>query len=249
MLINLDNVTARLIAALRATPSFSITIVPSGDPVMCKGDTSRRMVTAATDGMVASHAIYEGRLTDAIYLPYVSPLLFNKFFITDNCIGGDYKGERFKIAKLDLQKGKLYSSLDILRKLNAESNETRDETANALYQYRKCITLSGGIINEGKIRFNDSTHTAVHELIGDERTEETILEEIERVGHPINLDAYKSFVDTFVARQYDMSDDHKRHVTRAINAITFMFTSGLTISEDTIVLYGKEYPISLLLTA
>ncbi len=245
----IDNLTARLIAALRSTPHFSVTIAPSGQPVICKGDTSRRMVTAGTDGLVSSHAIYEGRLTDAMYLPYVSPLLFNKFFITENGIGCDFNDSRHKLIQLDLQRGKLYSSLEILRMLNAESNDERDEIANVIYQYRKCITLSGTSINEGSIRFNDVTHTAVHELIGDERTEETILEEIERVGRLNNLDVYKSFVDTFVARQYEMSEEHNRHVTRAMNAIMFINASGLTVVDDSVVLYGKTYPANLLLTA
>ncbi|AQT27957.1 hypothetical protein pVa21_015 [Vibrio phage pVa-21] len=256
---NLDIQAARLMAAIRSTAPFSVRVLDNDTIALVDGKSaeySYTMLKQSNDGSLSRSGIYYGKLTDARYLSKVAPLLFNGYYITADGVYGDFEGGTSRIVDFNnvLKSVKRpphgYTSSMMLNSMYNTYGKHASNLSEIIYEYRNQMTMNGVFIRDGAITFNDQTHTAVHELIGDEHTEQTILEAVEELGCIKNPRDYQLLVDTFVDKQYVISEEHKRHLTRAMNAIMYIIRSSLTVESDEIVIiHGHRLPTKIFLTA
>ena len=244
---NLEFHTARLAAALRATPSFGLTINALNEVVMCSPDGKVHMVKPL-GGVISSKSVYNGYLTCASHLPNVVPLLFNDYIIKADGIYGVFEADESRMVEFTLTKGRVFTKMDILETLNQYSEQLVLDITRCILDYRRKFTVLGVVIESGAIKFPDQMHTAFHDLVGDEHTEETLLEEVERLGHLPNHDGYSQFVDLFVDNLYILSDENKLWLTKAIDALTFVMRTNLTVNDVRhVTVYGNLLPLWLFL--
>ncbi len=256
---NLDIQAARLMAAIRSTAPFSVHMFENNTIGLVSGESERQnytMLKQSNDGSLSRSGIYYGKLTDAHYLSKVAPLLFNGYYIKEEGVYAEFEsGSSLILDFKDILK-KLkrvpngYSSGMMLNAMYNKYGKQASNLSEIIYEYRNQMTMNGVYIRDGSVVFNDQTHTAVHELIGDEHTEQTILEAVEELGCIKNPRDYQLLVDTFVEKQYVISEEHKRHLTRAMNAIMYIIRSGLTVeSGDIVNIHGHRLPTNIFLTA
>lgn len=261
---NIDVHVARLIAAIRSAAPFTLCKLPNGTIALKGGDKTpggHVMLRENNDGTLSRTGIYHGKLTDAQYLSKVAPLLFNGFYIKEDGIYGDFEhgGSRMLDLTTSLDDKSLnrhisnpneITSSMVLSELYRQYSKQVSNLADILFEYRNQMTMNGVYIRDGNIVFNDQMHTAVHDLIGDEHTEQTILESVEVTGRLKNPKDYQQLVDEFVNNQYLMSDEQKKQLTRAMNAIMYIIRSGLSVECDkTVTLHGHRLPTNIFLTA
>lgn len=261
---NLDIHVARLIAAIRSASPFTLCRLPNDTIVLKDGDKTSGgyvMLRENNDGALSRTGIYYGKLTDAQYLSKLAPLFFNGFYIKKDGVYGDFEcgGSRMLDLDTSLSNKSLNSlirnpneitSSIILNELYRQYSKQVSNLADVLFEYRSQMTMNGVYIRDGNIVFNDQMHTAVHDLTGDEHTEQTVLESVEATGCLKNPRDYQWLVDEFINNQYIMSDEQKKHLTRAMNAIMYIIRSGLTVeSGDIVNIHGHRLPTNIFLTA
>lgn len=245
---NLEFHTARLAAALRATPAFGLTINAHNDVVMCSPDGKVHMVKPLGDGVISKESVYNGYLTCASHLPTVVPLLFNNYCIKEDGIYGIFEAGESRMVEFTLVKGKVFTKMDILETLNRHSEQIVFDITKCILDYRRKLTVLGVVVVDGAIKFPDQMHTAFHDLVGDEHTEQTLLEAVEEAGNLSDDEAYSRFVDLFVDNQYILSSDNKQWLTKAMDALTFIMRTGLTVNDERhVTVYGNTLPLWLFL--
>ncbi len=245
---NLELHTARLAAALRVMPNFSLTVNVNDGIVMCEGDDGKRIVLPCCDGIISKASVYNGQMLNAEYLSHVTPLLFNDYEIHRDGIYGVFEEGVSRMVELSPSRREFVTKLHILSVVNQNTDNAILEITNRIIQHRRYFIHNGVKIEEGTIKFCDAMHTAVHELTGDEHTEETILETVERLGYLPQPNSYNEFVDLYIELQYKLPPEHKEWLTKAMNALMFMIRSGLSIvDEKHISLNGNVLPMWLLL--
>lgn len=246
---NLELHTARLAAALRVMPKFSLSLNVNDNIVMCEGDNGKRIVLPCVDGIISKASVYNGQMPNAEYLSHVTPLLFNGYEIHRDGIYGVFEDGVSRMVSLEPVKGEALTKLDLLTVVNMNTDKAILEITNRIIQHRRHFVQTGVKVEDGAIKFCDAMHTAVHELTGDEHTEETILETVERLGYLPHTNNYSEFVDLYVELQYKLPPEYKEWLIKAMTAIMYMIRSELSIVDNKhISLNGHVLPMWLLLS-